>query len=82
MFEVTTKTPLELRGAVQKISKTGTNYNVLMMETHEGNPLQFYCPAGAEMPHELKKGSKYHVTFAVSSYKGNDRLSVSKMVQA
>lgn len=73
---------LELRGISNKTSKTGTVYYVLNLETQDGEAHTMYCPDFNALPQGLKKGDKVTVTLEVSYYKGNPKLTVTKLVKA
>ena len=70
---------LELRGVANKTSKTGNLYYVMNVETQDGEHHEFYCPDSNVFPNSLKKGDKINVSFEVSYYKGNPKLTVARV---
>lgn len=73
-----TSSPLELRGIANKVSaKTEKVYYILNCECDDGDPVSFYCPDASVLPPGLRKGTMVTLTFDVSFYKGNERLTVS-----
>lgn len=78
MLSLTSKN-LELRGIENKTSSKGNVYYVLYVENIDGKPYNFYVPDDEALPQGLKKGEIINVTFDLSYYKGNERLTVSKV---
>lgn len=81
MFKLKTDT-LELRGIENKASKNGNVYYILYVENLFGKSYNFYVPKADALPQGLKKGDSIIVTFDLSYYKGQERLSVSKVEKA
>ncbi len=73
---------LELRCIANKTSNKGNVYYILYVENNEGKPFNFYVPNAKALPEGLKKSDKINVLFDLSYYKGNERLTVSKVVKA
>lgn len=70
---------LELRGIDNKQSAKGNVYYILYVENFCGKPYNFYVPDAKALPDGLRKGSQIIITFDLSYFKGNERLSVSKV---
>lgn len=68
--------PLELRGVAHKTSKSGKLFYTINVESSDGTPHALYCPDANALPQGLNKGDMVYVTFNVSYYMGNERLSV------
>lgn len=73
---------LELRGIANKTSQNNKVYYILYVENVEGKPYNFYCPDASALPQGLKKGDTVNVSFDLSYYKGQERLTVSKVSKA
>lgn len=73
---------LELRGISNQLSNKGNVYYILYVENFCGKPYNFYVPNSEAFPEGLKKGDNVIVTFDLSYYKGQERLSVSKVEKA
>lgn len=71
--------PVELRGVLNKSSQNGKVYYIINVESDGGTPHALYCPDAAALPAGLQKGDMIEVLFDVSYYKGNEKLSVSKV---
>lgn len=71
--------PLELRGVVNKATKTGKVYYILYVENEEGKPFQFYCPSAECIEQGLKKGDKVTLTFNYSVFDKQERVYVAKV---
>ena len=72
-----TSCPLELRGVAHKTSKKGKIYYVINCEDKDGTPYGFYCPDAKALSPSLKKGDSVLVSFEVTYFKGNEKLSVT-----
>lgn len=68
--------PLELRGVAHKTSKSGKLFYTINVESSDGTPHALYCPDASALAQGLSKGDMVTVTFNVSYYMGNERLSV------
>lgn len=73
---------LELRGIANKTSNKGNVYYILYVENVDGKPYNFYVPDAKALPQGLKKGDTVNVSFDLSYYKGNERLTVSRVDKA
>ena len=78
MFKLKTDA-LELRGIENKSSNKGNVYYILYVENFCGKAYNFYVPNANALPDGLKKGDSIIVTFDLSYYKGQERLSVCKV---
>ena len=70
---------LELRGIANKTSKNGNLYYILYCENEQGKPYNFYVPSADSLPEGLKKGDIIMITFDLTYYKNQERLTVSSV---
>lgn len=76
-----TSSPMELRGVVNKSSKSGKMYYVLNVESADGTPHALYCPNVDALPQGLKKGDSVLVSFSLTSFNGQERYYVTKVTR-
>ena len=81
MLIVTAKL-VELRGVVNKFTKSGTPYFLVNVEDNEGNPYQFYCKDFNALEQGLKKGDLVDVDFEYKKYNNEESLVIHKLYKS